>query len=155
MQRTMRLVDDKALRRLKNSGATFNEASKTFLEVASNMVVGKAKEKAPARDGQLRQSIQAKKPKKRGSEWSAKVGSGLEYAKYQEFGTGIHGPKRRRIYPKRAKVLAWRNKKGEMIFARSVAGVPKQEFMKKGIEAVKKNIRVAFDRMDKIIQSKL
>lgn len=152
---TISLVDDKALKRLKNSGATFDDASEAFLEVASNMAIGKAKEKAPARDGQLRQSIEAKKPKKRGKEWSATVGSGLEYAKYQEFGTGIHGPRRRRIYPKRAKALAWRSKSGQMIFAKSVAGVPKQEFMKKGIDHTKKNIKTAFNKMDQIIQNRL
>lgn len=43
---------------------------------------------------------------------------------YHEIGTGIYGPKKRRIYPKRARFLSWVNPDtGKRVFARSVRGV--------------------------------
>lgn len=45
------------------------------------------------------------------------------HALFQENGTGIYGPTRRRIYPRRAKFLRWVNPDtGKVCFARSVRG---------------------------------
>ena len=49
------------------------------------IVEGEAKRKAPARDGQLRQSITHAV-----EDFTGYVGSNLEYAPYVEIGTGIH-----------------------------------------------------------------
>ena len=46
------------------------------------------------------------------------------HAFFQEHGTGIYGPTRQRIYPRRAMFLRWRNTDtGKICFARSVRGV--------------------------------
>lgn len=43
---------------------------------------------------------------------------------YHEIGTGIYGPKKRRIYPRKAQFLSWVNPDtGKRVFARSVRGV--------------------------------
>jgi len=53
------------------------------------------------------------------------------YAKYQEFGTRAHGPKR-------AKVMAFKIRgKGPTIFAKWVRGVTAAHFMRDAIQAVK------------------
>lgn len=41
---------------------------------------------------------------------SVRVGTNLYYARYVHDGTGIYGPKRKIIKPKRAKALVWRSK---------------------------------------------
>jgi HK97 gp10 family phage protein len=51
------------------------------------------------------------------------------YAKYLEWGTGLHGPQRRRIYPKHGKVLAWKSG-GKLHFARSVEGMHPAPFIR-------------------------
>lgn len=152
---TLELVNKDAFNRLKNSGRAFNDGAQAFLSTAGQLVVSEAKRQSPAADGSLRRSIIAKSPQKQAGNWIAKVGSGLEYAKYQEFGTGVYGPKGVPITPKRVKMLAWKSKSGQMIFARSVRGSKKREFMKKGIDYAQKNIGHAFDAMDRAIRAKL
>lgn len=68
-----------------------------------------------------------------------------EYAGFQEYGTGIYGPKKRRIYPKNGTVLTWIDPDtGERIFARSVKGVPPKRFMHRAIEfAIDQEVRRA------------
>lgn len=155
MSLTLELVNKDAFNRLKSAGKAFDEGAKQFLSTAGQLVVSQAKRESPVDKGQLRQSIQAQEPSKVMGNWQAKVGSGLEYAKYQEHGTGIYGPKGRPITPRNAKMLAFRAKDGRMIFARSVRGSKKREFMKKGIDYAERNIQHAFSAMDSIIQSKL
>lgn len=63
------------------------------------------------------------------------------YAVYHEHGTGIYGPKKRMIRPKRAKVLTWVDPDtGERVFAREVRGVPPKNFMSKGIDFALKQV---------------
>lgn len=155
MKLTYSLVDNEALRRLKNAPVAFDTAAKTFLNVAANMVVSVAKPLAPAKTSTLRRSISATRPEKNGNEWSVMVGSGVEYAPYQELGTGIYGVFNRPITPKRAKVLRFTTRAGKVVFAKSVKGVQKKEFMKKGIEKTQDNINVAFDQFDRVIQEQV
>lgn len=57
------------------------------LTKACLIVEGEAKKKAPARDGQLRQSITHEVDKESSTGY---IGSNLEYAPYVEIGTGIY-----------------------------------------------------------------
>ncbi len=66
------------------------------------------------------------------------VGDGIEisfpsYAAYLEFGTGVYGPKKSRIYPKTKKALAWGKNLGggkkEFVF-KSVAGMMPSPFIR-------------------------
>lgn len=51
--------------------------------------------------------------------------SRLPHAFFQELGTGIYGPRQRKIVPLRARVLAWKDPdSGFWRFAKSVRGVP-------------------------------
>lgn len=68
-----------------------------------------------------------------------------EYAGFQEYGTGIYGPEKRPITPKRGKVLTWVDPDtGQRIFARAVRGVPPKRFMHRAIEfAIDQEVRRA------------
>jgi len=66
-----------------------------------------AKRAAPVNTGQLKSSINTILEVGR-YDIRARVGTDVEHGWYQEYGTGLHGPRKRRypIVPKRAKVLA-------------------------------------------------
>jgi phage gpG-like protein len=68
------------------------------------------------------------------------VGSTAFHAQFAQSGTGIYGPRKSRIYPKRAKALRFKGAGGKFIFAKSsegsrqrllfpVAGVPSPIWM--------------------------
>lgn len=89
--------------------------------------------------GLLRSSIQVNlvstaKPKVR-------IGTNRKYARWVHDGTGIYGPRRVPITPKRGKVLVFKSKafggpKGK-VFARSVKGMRKNQFLKDAMPAAK------------------
>jgi HK97 gp10 family phage protein len=58
---------------------------------------GTAKQLAPVDTGRLRQGIQISRAQVKGNTISGAVYDKVKYAPYQEFGTGIHGPKRQKI----------------------------------------------------------
>lgn len=69
---------------------------------------------------------------------SARVYTDLEYGIYQEFGTGIYGPKGTPITPKTKPYLAFFSKKtGRWVRAKSVKGVQAKRFMQKSFDKVK------------------
>lgn len=63
-------------------------------------------------------------------------GAKAPYDYFQEVGTGLYGPLRRWITPKRAKFLSWVNEDGDRIFARRVRGVKPQRFFYGAMVAV-------------------
>lgn len=56
------------------------------------------------------------------------VASGKDYAAYHQGGTGIHGPKKQRIKPTKARALRFAGP-GGAIFASSVEGVPRRRMV--------------------------
>jgi len=73
-----------------------------------------------------------------GGHIAVRIGSNLWYAILVHDGTGIYGPKGARIKPKRAKFLRF-TPKGEhgYVYARSVAGMRPNPFLKKALPAAK------------------
>lgn len=67
------------------------------------------------------------------------VGTNVVYARWIHDGTGIYGPKGQRIQPKRAKRLRWPDPRrpGRYIFARSVAGIRPNPFLKNALSAAR------------------
>ena len=66
------------------------------------------------------------------------------YGWYQERGTGVYGPRRTPIYPRRGRFLVWRarakdvrrgraRREGELIFARRVKGAPARHYIERGL----------------------
>lgn len=85
------------------------------------------REEVPVRTGALKASISATP---QGTE-SYFVGTSIEYAKYVEHGRGP-------VVPKKARVLHWFD--GKDIFAKSVVGVPKNDFVGRTISRLRSYI---------------
>ncbi len=88
----------------------------------------------PVRTGRLRASTVINPMQQHGSDFEGSVGPTTNYAEAVETGTGIYGPAKRPITPKRAKVLAFKSG-GKTIFAKSVKGYPGRYPVKKAFEA--------------------
>jgi hypothetical protein len=143
------------------------ERERALLDMGQ-MARGIARKTARRRTGRLRNSIKRSgiMPSRTAKTVRVKVYTDIEPAAravWEEEGTGIYGPRKRPITPKKAKVLAWvatgggrtnlaglakrakmggkRSRgSGGMIFARSVKGMPGTHFMRtafKGSEAKK------------------
>jgi|SRR5699024_4644200 len=95
------------------------------------------------RTGMTRQAI---KGKSEGASNGAVLSLG-HYSKvglYHEKGTGIYGPKGKPITPKRAKYLVFMGDHGQLVFAKSVKGMPKKPIVE---PTVKKNIPKIINRV--------
>lgn len=66
--------------------------------------VSEAQARVPRKTGHLQRSI---RPGRLTDDYAV-VEAKTPYAEYVEKGTGIYGPRRQKIVPKKAKVLAWR-----------------------------------------------
>lgn len=112
-----------------------------------NAVLRGAKVKAPVDTGAGRASLQLLVDVSVG-EITVTVGTDLEYMRYQHDGTGIYGPKGRRITPVYKSVLRFpvkgtfgpvkkggkRGGRGNVVFAKSVRGVPPSPFLADALE---------------------
>lgn len=111
---------------------TIKELSKAIGKTAFH-IEAKAKQLAPIEHGNLRGSITTKGPTVTGMNVEARVGTNVEYARYQEEGTGIYGPNKTPIRPKTVRRLAWK-KGGQWFFAKEVRGVKPKRFFKQARE---------------------
>lgn len=118
------------------------------LRRATDLFRGKAVEEAPHQKGTLWKSI---KTKVASNGDSGEIYSKLDYAKWQDEGTGIYGPNRAPIRPKNAKTLRFKNKAGKWVFARQVKGVKPKNFMKKA----KVFLQSKLQEIDKIVYDEL
>ncbi len=96
-------------------------AFKQAIGKAAYSLASKAKELAPVLYGALRGSIHVQGPDVVPGNVRAIVGTNLKYAPWQEYGTGVYAG-RGMITPKRAKMLAWKDRAG-WHFAKAVRGV--------------------------------
>jgi hypothetical protein len=67
---------------------------------------------------------------------TVRIGTSLRYALWVHDGTGLYGPLRRRITPKNARALRFRVKgKSGYVFAKSVRGMKRNQFLKDALPA--------------------
>lgn len=118
------------------------EAGEDALRPIANKVLNAARRNAPVDTGRLRASIAVEYTREAGRV-VARVGSNLEYAIFQEEGTGVYGPRGRPITPVSAKVLRWVPKggargrgKSRYAFARSVRGTPAVHYLRDALNSV-------------------
>lgn len=126
---------EKVATRLRASSGLIGEVAEKMILRAALMAEAKAKEEAPVRHGILRGSITHKIDRKTG-EIIGRVGTNLDYAPYQEYGTGLYGRRHDYIYPRRARMLRFKTRSGQVVFARRVSGVRPKFFIKKGLQEV-------------------
>lgn len=67
---------------------------------------------------------------------SFKVSTNVPYWRYIHDGTGVYGPKGQPIKPKHAKALRWRGPGGDVVFAKSVKGIPPNPFLRDAFNTV-------------------
>lgn len=72
-----------------------------------------------------------------GGKPAVRVGTNVFYAVFVHDGTGIYGPKGTYIYPKTAKVLAWKGKGGKKMYAYRVKGMEPNHFLADAMSAAK------------------
>lgn len=91
----------------------------------------------PVDTGRLRASLEIDdRPTADGSP-ARQIGSGVDYVLNVELGTGLYGPMRRKITPKKpGKELVWEDAEGKH-FARSVKGQRAQPFIRPSLRAAK------------------
>lgn len=116
-----------------------------------NRVLSLARRNAPVDTGTLRASL-AMAVYRTSSGPVVRVGSNVRYAVWVHEGTGIYGPRRRRIYPRRGRFLRWPNinnrypltggprryqggRTRSFVYARSVAGVRGRPFLVDALQA--------------------
>jgi phage gpG-like protein len=90
-------------------------------------IEARAKQLAPIDKANLRGSINIDGPHATLNNVEAKVGTNIEYAPHQEYGTGVYGKTGQPIRPKNARILAWKSG-GKWHFARQVRGVKPKRF---------------------------
>jgi hypothetical protein len=96
-----------------------------------------AKTLAPVDKGGLKGSIRTEMITRNGLP-VAKVGSRAFYARWVHEGTGVFGPYKQRIFPRRAKMLRFMPKgSGTFIFRYSVAGQKGVKYLKDALPAAK------------------
>lgn len=125
---------DKLQKKLSQAPEIVGSVKKQMLEKAAIIAETKAKMEAPVNTNILRGSISHKV-----DEEKAVVGTNLTYAPYQEMGTGIYGPRRQMITPKRSRFLRFKSG-GQWVYARAVRGSRPRWYMKKGYEEVIANL---------------
>lgn len=128
------IVDDREykllLKELQNLEGKMIEPVKKGLLAAAIVVQNQARKNAPVDRGELRNKILATGKIEQGTRsMTTAVESNAPHAAYVEFGTGIYGPKQARIYPKRARFLAWTGKDGKEYVRRSIAGMKARPYL--------------------------
>lgn len=99
------------------------------VERYTRLVANRARQLVGVDSGRLRSSIQHTVTVE-GTRIIGRVGTRLEYGLYHHEGTGIHGPRRRVITPKRSTVLVFTPKgSNNVVFARSVQGSRPNPFL--------------------------
>ena len=128
------VVNDELQRGVKDAG-------KTLLSIE--------KREAPVSSGNLRRNIILDyKP------ISAIIFPRSKYAPFVNFGTGIFGPKKQYVRPKRAKVLAFK-KGGKMIYAKRTKGMRANPFVERTAKMAQGKLNKIFDDILKNISEKI
>lgn len=109
--------------------ANIRERCRDRLPLVSSAMVDDTRAACSRRSGTLADSIEADAWAEEGDRYTTTIRATVDYAQYQDEGTGIYGPTGMRIFPTSAKVLVfdW-PAAGGVVFARSVAGAPGTHF---------------------------
>lgn len=78
-----------------------------------------------------------------GANLGVRIGTNVQYAYWIHEGTGVFGPRRRRIYPKQARYLRWRARgTGKYVYRKSVAGIKPNRFLVDALHSTGRYTRV-------------
>jgi hypothetical protein len=108
------------------------------LNISAILIQRHARQESPVDKGTLRSSIHV-----RYLQDAVVIAPGVKYAIHVHEGTGVYGPHKAPIRPKRARVLAWRSG-GRWHFARQVRGVKPNPFMARAAKSSTPGVNAAF-----------
>lgn len=136
------------------------EAMEEALDEYGETFVKELRKRTPVRTGRLRESATyiIRGRGKREMQLEVRIG-GKDEPKllpvWLEFGTGIYGPRRHPVVPRRAKFLRFAGRNGRIIFARSVRGIKPRRFFSKTEKATESARRRLAGRIGKLAIEKL
>jgi hypothetical protein len=110
-------------------GPVVREVTRVALRVEARI-----KQTSPRDKGQLAASFDHA-VRVEGSRVIARVGSDSPVARYHSQGTGVYGPHRSPIVPTRRTYLKFPARGGGFVYARSVRGIPQNDWVVKALEA--------------------
>lgn len=116
--------------------AEMTREAKKFINRVTQEVTIRARELAPSGSGNLRRSIRPEDARSVApTRVRGRVIAHAPYAVYQHEGTGIYGPRRQLIHPRRDRVLRFYSRKlGRVVFDREVKGTPGKKFLTRAVE---------------------
>lgn len=101
----------------------------------TKLVENEAKRLVPVDTGRLRSSITSE-IRHRGGVVYGRVGTRVKYARYVQYGTGIYGPRRAYITPRRGRFLVFTPRgSSKKVFARRVRGTKPVPFLSQALLA--------------------
>ena len=124
-------IDQAAIQRMAAPGGIVHRGARTV----GTAVQAAATQLAPVDTGRLRQSGDTEVITKQDAA-VARVAFSARHALWVHEGTGIYGPRRTPIVPRRARVLSWRDRRGGWRYARSVKGIRPRRFLTRGTQLV-------------------
>ena len=139
----------RVIEEFKRAPAVVNEKLQSGVKEAGKTILSIEKKEAPVKTGNLRRNIQFSY-----SPISAMIWPQSGYAVFIEEGTGLYGPRKDFIRPKRAKVLAFKIN-GKMIFTKKVRGQKANPFVSRTRDLAEPKINKIFNDMLKSITEKI
>ena len=131
--------EKKLLKKIRQNPEVFGRNFQTGLKKIGAIALTESFKRTPADTGRLRSSLNLEV---RPLEVSVKPDFGsrkeLEYAGYVHDGTGVYGPRKKPIRPKRKKVLRFKTREGNWVSVRQVKGQRPQPFFKEAMPVVKR-----------------
>ena len=141
-------------------GKSFMDYVERLVELAGLDAEREAKKKVPVRHNVLKSSIRLD-VKRNPESVRASVGTNVHYGPYVEYGTGIYGPRKRRIFPKTAKALSWIQRgrgsyvggkykaagPGKRVTVRSIAGMKARPYMAPALQVGIKKLKADVGRL--------
>lgn len=106
-----------------NLRTVMRERAGQVIDLAAGTIAHLVQGDAPVRTGALRDSVTVTEPAVDGDQFEVTIATPLEYASWQNSGTGVWGPTGSPIRPVRARYLRWMGPEGP-IFRLQVAGTP-------------------------------
>lgn len=140
---------DRVVEEFKKAPTVVNERLQKGVKEAGKTILSIEKKEAPVATGTLRRTIEF-----RYRPISAMIFPTSGYAVFIEEGTGLYGPRKSYIMPKRAKVLAFKVN-GKMVFAKKTRGQKANPFVQRTRDKAEPKINKIFDDMLKEIIEKI
>lgn len=136
---------DGFIQKMQKSPDIIEKANQKMMLASTLIVEAEAKQRAPVDRGILRKSI-THRVEGKGLDIIGRVGTNINYASFQEFGTSAHGPKR-------AKYLVFTPKGAKQpVFTKWVKGVKPQRFMQQGLEKLRTSKAIIKNIGDEILR---